>query len=63
MSELLPCPFCGGKHLEVSHHDPVWRTVVCRKCLAFGPDKKSEAEAIAAWNTRTEAKGKSNADR
>lgn len=61
---LLPCPFCGpftGESEIGALYDPlaVWvddddlLSVVCRECEAFGPKAKTQAEAIAAWNTRT----------
>lgn len=52
-SDLLNCPFCGGEaelYTTVPTHDGFW-CCICRDCGAstsFG----SEAEAIAAWNTR-----------
>lgn len=47
---LLPCPFCGGSDLEIA--DTGFRWVVCA-CEVEGPPHKTEAEAIAAWNTRS----------
>ena len=54
MSELLPCPFCGGE----AH---TYRTIaqrycaICNEpfCANVGPFD-TEAEAIAAWNTRAD---------
>lgn len=60
MSELLPCPFCGGEadvmlsqsrwgQSYTIHHDTL------RKCPAEyvgSMQFATEAEAIAAWNTR-----------
>lgn len=54
MTELLPCPFCGGE----AH---TYKTIaerycaICNKpfCASVGPFD-TEAEAIAAWNTRAE---------
>lgn len=48
MSELLPCPFCGGEAV-LAHNK---KEVVCIECEAFGPYCDTEAEAIAVWNTR-----------
>lgn len=58
MSEnLLPCPFCGGKALITRFEQGIDAYyVVCGnpKCLAGIGFELPEAEAIAAWNTRTE---------
>ena len=63
-TELKGCPFCGKKQaihkefgswiLNTTSHD---RKCIMRKLLAFGMSGglvfNTEAEAIAAWNTRT----------
>ena len=53
MSELKPCPFCGG---EAEHYEDGYMQhyVVCtrRGCYARSFGFESEAEAITAWNTR-----------
>lgn len=58
MTELLPCPFCGGEDLETDHirtydvdHPDVYE-VHCVECGGRGGEGWTEAEAIAAWNTR-----------
>jgi Lar family restriction alleviation protein len=46
------CPFCKGE----AFYNPEYNggCVECRECGAEGPYKRTEAEAIAAWNTRVE---------
>jgi Lar family restriction alleviation protein len=54
--ELLPCPFCGdqGVLTFTKAAGMEWATVDCfnEACGAIGPAPATEAEAIAAWNTR-----------
>lgn len=58
MSELKPCPFCGG---EAKIKARYYRAInyfcyngVCQECNASMDTKDTEAEAIEAWNTRHE---------
>lgn len=62
MSELKPCPFCGGKAKTMAMEQHRW-WVFCSECmcdLGFeGMDESgcyghfdTEAEAVEAWNTR-----------
>jgi len=61
MSELKPCPFCGGEAVVMIdgrsgkwtfHHDGKPN---CPAAYAHYASYETEAEAIAAWNTRAEA--------
>ena len=51
---LLPCPFCGGKAETFNpfNVDGTW-CVLCSECAAATGFEQTEAEAIAAWNSRT----------
>lgn len=54
---MLPCPLCSSlaKPREIQR-DNVFR-VVCTYCDLQGPPRFAAAEAIAAWNTRSESDG------
>lgn len=60
MSELKPCPFCGGEariYMNDSDLDNILYYCMCtndRGCnvLPITLDHYSEEEAAAAWNTR-----------
>lgn len=63
MSELLPCPFCGGEaelhptyDMDTSEVDGwfVWCNNKECECAPETREHFTEAEAIAAWNTRAE---------
>ena len=60
MSELKPCPFCGGK-AEIEHNEILtlmFSYVVCRNCGAKTGEYRvnstysSDEKAIEAWNRR-----------
>ena len=54
MSELKPCPFCGGEaELMVGkYYGTKW--VECKTCHAESDAFDTRAEAIDAWNRRAE---------
>ncbi len=58
MSDLLrECPFCGSQDVKLNSTTPrqTFMAKVCCEnpaCYTFGPKKNTNAEAIAAWNTR-----------
>ena len=60
MSDLKPCPFCGGSDnyparlimQEVAWASPVY-SIECENCGALGGVDSNEEAAIKAWNTRT----------
>lgn len=57
MTELKPCPFCGGE-AEIltaeSMNGGYLFGIMCNDCRSRGDVYDTEAEAIAAWNTRAE---------
>jgi hypothetical protein len=61
MSELKPCPFCGGYH--VTNEGVTNKSIHCVDCGSYGPspayDIDSHGEPIdASWNTRAAPKVK-----
>jgi hypothetical protein len=53
-SALLPCPFCA-RPTVLRHWDDWGVEYGCNLC-GFGIEAKTNAEAISAWNTRTQPK-------
>lgn len=55
MTDLLPCPFCGKPgamcELEEEPGSPMSFWVNC-SCGIETPERRTEAEAVALWNTR-----------
>lgn len=56
MSELKPCPFCGGEAVPFNPFDNTDGTwcVLCSECASATGFEQTEAQAIAAWNSRVE---------
>ncbi len=51
MSELKPCPHCGGTDLQIVETDMTCCIRCCTKgCWLEGPTKEWKASAIEAWN-------------
>ena len=54
MSELKPSPFCGSA--DVTVEESVYTYIaMCNGCGVESREHFTEAEAVAAWNRRTEA--------
>lgn len=62
MSDLKPCPFCGGKDVEIRdlklgiYAINLGVYAVCRRCGASIKSSHSIVDVIAAWNRRPVAK-------
>lgn len=69
MSELLPCPFCGGAARPTAHLTYSWFAPVCNDCGVRGPsvriERGSDEQTMRAlinkadelWNTRAALRG------
>lgn len=60
MSDLKPCPFCGGEAEVRMRHDSVFGVDWYRaQCVNehLGSEKTSKDKAITAWNTRPDTLG------
>lgn len=55
MSDLKPCPFCGGEAelWRANGERTAWVACMGRCSILVSKEHKTDAEAIAAWNTRT----------
>lgn len=56
MSELIPCPFCGGEaNSEIDDYGLCTEYFVeCLSCVARTSTYDSPKEAVTAWNKRIE---------
>ena len=56
MSELLPCPFCGGRPSGIlvsdGDYNPIGFYFECEPCGFELAEMPTEAEAEATWNRR-----------
>ena len=55
--ELKPCPFCGGKEVEIKgldHFGIMVFNAMCKKCYATGGVARTQEQATQAWNRRAE---------
>ena len=50
MTELKPCPFCGGK--AILYIDCGYYIAECEDCEAMSGEHETEEETIKAWNKR-----------
>lgn len=60
MSDLLPCPFCGGKTISFAVGETI--DVICQNCSTTIPCCDTEEEAIGRWNTRYKPTKSEDAD-
>ena len=52
MTELKPCPFCGGRAKKVVFGLERYKTIGCEKCGVLLPLYRTHKETIEAWNKR-----------
>lgn len=57
--ELLPCPFCGNKYVELDdstedRDEETLYSVVCDQCGSCGAQEYKRRDAIERWNDRAE---------
>ena len=58
MSELLPCPFCGGEADVIDYDDECRVAHQCANGTSVETNSyATESEAIAAWNSRADYHG------
>ena len=55
--ELKPCPFCGGKAeiWNARGERTAWIGCMARCSVLVSKEHKTDADAVAAWNTRADA--------
>ncbi len=56
MTELKPCPFCGGDNIDIMPADIITRTqywrIFCFECGCTQTPTSNKEDAIKAWNKR-----------
>ena len=53
MSELKPCPFCGGTNIQHRHQGGgLDHTIRCRDCGCKTGHHESKEDNVASWNRR-----------
>ena len=64
MSELKPCPFCGGEVHFYEDHDDMTMVILCEKCdYAIGGgliEKNGKPSIDDIWNNRVDARMEGN---
>lgn len=60
LEAMLPCPFCGSAPSEYPQNTSIpakaggyTQIIWCENCGCEGPERQTDAEAIAAWNKRS----------
>ncbi|WP_281647467.1 Lar family restriction alleviation protein [Parendozoicomonas sp. Alg238-R29] len=48
VTQLEPCPFCGGTQGSV-HHQVFSHRVICKTCNACGPRCRTQEQALLQW--------------
>ena len=55
MTDLKPCPFCGGEGIVDPHDNDTWCIIRCKECGASTNAFSSIVDSSHYWNTRCEA--------
>ena len=50
MTELKPCPFCGGEPVLFESHFSGIFYVVCKDCGLTAPHRLTKEKAMNVWN-------------
>ena len=53
--QIKPCPFCGGEEMSVYNKSRYEVAIKCHTCGAQSGWLPATADAIAAWNRRSDA--------